>query len=147
MTSFRPALAAVAVACSLLLATEPAVATADRVRSTLSLTEVVEVLRELPRSTQQTDALERVSIDAIDRTVKETIPEALRLCPAQGLPMDLFNTSFFLSRRSLLADAKWGMPLWQDHLFIFLSRNATNATEFFRIPTSRVVELGSQVEI
>ncbi len=59
MTSFRPALAAVAVACSLLLATEPAVATADRVRSTLSLTEVVEVLRELPRSTQQTDALER----------------------------------------------------------------------------------------
>jgi KUP system potassium uptake protein len=43
--------------------------------------------------------------------------------------------------------AKWGMPLWQDHLFIFLSRNATNATEFFRIPTSRVVELGSQMTI
>ena len=37
--------------------------------------------------------------------------------------------------------------LWQDHLFIFLSRNATNATEFFRIPTSRVVELGSQMTI
>ena len=44
------------------------------------------------------------------------------------------STSFFLSRRTLLADGKHGMPLWQDHLFIFLSRNATNATEFFRIP-------------
>ncbi len=65
----------------------------------------------------------------------------------RGLSFDIMSTSFFLSRRTLLADGKWGMPLWQDHLFIFLSRNATNATEFFRIPTSRVVEMGSQLTI
>ena len=64
-----------------------------------------------------------------------------------GLSFDIMSTSFFLSRRTLLADGKHGMPLWQDHLFIFLNRNATNATEFFRIPYSRVVELGSQLTI
>ncbi len=64
-----------------------------------------------------------------------------------GLSFDIMSTSFFLSRRTLLADGKHGMPLWQDHLFIFLNRNATNATEFFRIPTSRVVELGTQLTI
>ncbi len=64
-----------------------------------------------------------------------------------GLSFDIMQTSFFLSRRTLLADGKHGMPLWQDHLFIFLNRNATNATEFFRIPTSRVVEMGSQLTI
>jgi KUP system potassium uptake protein len=63
------------------------------------------------------------------------------------LSFDIMSTSFFLSRRTLLADGKHGMPLWQDHLFIFLNRNATNATEFFRIPTSRVVEMGSQLTI
>jgi len=64
-----------------------------------------------------------------------------------GLSFEVMQTSFFLSRRTLLADGKHGMPLWQDHLFIFLNRNATNATEFFRIPTSRVVELGTQLTI
>jgi KUP system potassium uptake protein len=64
-----------------------------------------------------------------------------------GLSFDIMSTSFFLSRRTLLADGKHGMPLWQDHLFIFLNRNATNATEFFRIPTSRVVEMGTQLTI
>jgi len=63
------------------------------------------------------------------------------------LSFEVMSTSFFLSRRTLLADGKHGMPLWQDHLFIFLNRNATNATEFFRIPTSRVVELGTQLAI
>ncbi len=64
-----------------------------------------------------------------------------------GLSFDIMSTSFFLSRRTLLADGKHGMPLWQDHIFIFLNRNATNATEFFRIPYSRVVELGTQLTI
>lgn len=64
-----------------------------------------------------------------------------------GLSFDIMSTSFFLSRRTLIADGKHGMPLWQDHLFIFLNRNATNATEFFRIPYSRVVELGTQLTI
>jgi KUP system potassium uptake protein len=75
------------------------------------------------------------------------VSRGLQLAKKDGLTFDIMHTSFFLSRRSLIADGKWGMPLWQDHLFIFLSRNSTNATEFFRIPTSRVVELGSQMTI
>jgi KUP system potassium uptake protein len=71
----------------------------------------------------------------------------LSLAKKNGLSFDIMSTSFFLSRRTLIADGKHGMPLWQDHLYIFLSRNATNATEFFRIPTSRVVELGTQITI
>jgi KUP system potassium uptake protein len=71
----------------------------------------------------------------------------LTLAKRTGLSFDIMSTSFFLSRRTLLADGKRGMPLWQDHLFIFLNRNATNATEFFRIPNSRVVELGTQIAI
>jgi KUP system potassium uptake protein len=75
------------------------------------------------------------------------VSRGLLLAKKEGLAFDIMSTSFFLSRRTLLADGKRGMPLWQDHLYIFLSRNATNATEFFRIPTSRVVELGTQVTI
>jgi KUP system potassium uptake protein len=71
----------------------------------------------------------------------------LTLAKKTGLSFDIMSTSFFLSRRTLLADGKRGMPLWQDHLCICLSRNATNATEFFRIPTSRVVEMGTQIAI
>ncbi len=75
------------------------------------------------------------------------VSRGLLMAKKHGLVFDIMSTSFFLSRRTLLADGKRGMPLWQDHLFIFLSRNATSATEFFRIPTSRVVELGTQVTI
>jgi KUP system potassium uptake protein len=69
-------------------------------------------------------------------------------CPAarsQGVKLEVMKTSFFLSRRTVLPSAQSGMPLWQDHLFIFLTRNATNATDFFHIPSGRAVELGNQV--
>jgi KUP system potassium uptake protein len=56
-------------------------------------------------------------------------------------------SSHVTARRTLLADGKRGVPRRQDHVFIFLSRNATNATEFLRIPTSCVVELGNQITI
>jgi KUP system potassium uptake protein len=75
------------------------------------------------------------------------VTQGLQLARKCGFAFDIMHTSFFLSRRTLLPDGKWGMPLWQDHIFIFLSRNSTNATEFFRIPTSRVVEMGSQMVI
>lgn len=65
----------------------------------------------------------------------------------RGLQYDIMTTSFFLSRRALVPTSKSAMPMWQDLLFIFLARNATNATEFFHIPTSRVVELGNQVAV
>ena len=55
------------------------------------------------------------------------------------------TTSFFLGRRTIKAAPHSGMPAWQDHLFIALSKQAIDATEFFSIPSDRVVELGAQV--
>jgi KUP system potassium uptake protein len=57
------------------------------------------------------------------------------------------STSFFVSRRSIKPAARSGMPLWQDKLFIGLARNANDATDFFQIPTGRVVEVGTQVTV
>jgi KUP system potassium uptake protein len=65
----------------------------------------------------------------------------------KGLKFDIMKTSFFLSRRTVVPSEKSGMPIWQDHLFIFLARNATNATDFFHIPSGRAVELGNQVMV
>ncbi|MDB5534278.1 MAG: kup, partial [Hyphomicrobiales bacterium] len=55
--------------------------------------------------------------------------------------------SFFLGRRSLKASPTSGMPLWQDQLYIALAKQSANATDFFSIPSDRVVELGAQVKI
>ena len=75
------------------------------------------------------------------------IPRALAICRKQGWKFDIMTTSFFLSRRSLKASPNSGMPLWQDRLFIGLARTAADATEYFQIPTGRVVEIGTQVAI
>ena len=75
------------------------------------------------------------------------VPRALGLCRKQGLKFDIMSTSFFLGRRSVVASARQGMPLWQDKLFIFLMRNAANPTDFFHSPPGRVVELGTQVSV
>jgi len=76
------------------------------------------------------------------------LPKALAVMrKMQGLKFDIMNTSFFLGRRSVVASATSGMPLWQDKLFIFLMKNAANPTDFFRIPPGRVVELGAQVTV
>jgi KUP system potassium uptake protein len=75
------------------------------------------------------------------------VPHLLALARRRGLNFDIMQTSFFLGRRSIKPSANSGMPLWQDNLFIFLSREATNATDFFHIPSGRVVEMGSQVTV
>jgi KUP system potassium uptake protein len=75
------------------------------------------------------------------------VPKALGVCRRQGLKFDIMATSFFLGRRSVVASATSGMPLWQDRIFIFLLRNAANPTDFFHIPPGRVVELGAQVTV
>jgi KUP system potassium uptake protein len=75
------------------------------------------------------------------------VVKALTAARAQGLKFDIMKTSFFLSRRTVIPSQKSGMPLWQDHLFIYLARNATNATDFFHIPSGRAVELGNQVMV
>nr|WP_244514850.1 potassium transporter Kup [Ensifer sp. LCM 4579] len=73
------------------------------------------------------------------------IPKAMAICRKQGWKFDVMSTSFFVSRRSLKASASSGLPLWQARLFIALAGTAADATEYFRIPTGRVVELGTQV--
>jgi KUP system potassium uptake protein len=75
------------------------------------------------------------------------VPRALADCKRQGLKFDIMTTSFFLGRRKVVPDARSGMPLWQDRLFIFLQKNAANPTEFFHIPPGRVIELGAQMTV
>jgi KUP system potassium uptake protein len=75
------------------------------------------------------------------------VPKALAVARKQGLHFDIMSTSFFLSRRSLKVAAKSGMPAWQDRLYIGLARSANDATDFFQIPTGRVVEVGTQVTV
>jgi len=75
------------------------------------------------------------------------IPRALAIARKQGWRFDIMSTSFYLSRRALKPAAQSGMPRWQDRLFIALARSASDATDFFQIPTGRVVEIGTQVTI
>lgn len=75
------------------------------------------------------------------------IPKALAVARKLGWTFDIMSTSFFLSRRSLKPAARSGMPLWQDRLYIALAKSASDATDFFQIPTGRVVEVGTQVTV
>jgi KUP system potassium uptake protein len=75
------------------------------------------------------------------------VPKGLAIARRQGWQFDIMSTSFFLSRRSLRPSPQSGMPTWQDHLFIWLARSASDATDFFQIPTGRVVEVGTQVTV
>ncbi|MGO4572175.1 potassium transporter Kup [Microvirga sp. 2TAF3] len=75
------------------------------------------------------------------------IPRGLAILRKQGFKFDIMATSFFLSRRSIRPAAQSGMPLWQDKLFISLAKSASDATDFFQIPTGRVVEVGTQVTV
>jgi KUP system potassium uptake protein len=75
------------------------------------------------------------------------IPKALEACGAKGLEFNLDKTSFFLSREVVVPKLAPPMMLWRELFFIWMLRNAQSATDFFRIPTNRVVELGTLVEI
>jgi KUP system potassium uptake protein len=75
------------------------------------------------------------------------VPETIESIQACGLPFELMDTTFFLSRESIVATDRPGMARWRDKLFVFMQRNATPATAFFQIPGNRLVELGTQVEI
>jgi KUP system potassium uptake protein len=75
------------------------------------------------------------------------IPKTLAVARKLGLQFDIMSTSFFLSRRALRRAQHSGMPRWQDRLFISLARSANDATDYFQIPTDRVVEVGTQVNI
>ena len=108
--------------------------------------------------TPRVDPAERVKMETISEkfsTVRlrfgfmesPNVPKALVIARKLGWQFDIMATSFFVSRRSLKPSAQSGMPLWQDHLFIAMSRSANDATDYFQIPTGRVVEVGTQVTI
>jgi KUP system potassium uptake protein len=75
------------------------------------------------------------------------VPKALAIARKQGWSFDIMSTSFFLSRRALKPATHSALPRWQDRLFIGLAKTASDATDFFQIPTGRVVEVGTQVTI
>src|SRR6478735_7518157 len=75
------------------------------------------------------------------------VPAALKEISRCGAKFEMMQTSFFLSRQTLIAGKQTGMALWREKLFAWMMRNAATPMEFFRLPANRVVELGSQVEI
>jgi len=101
---------------------------------------------------------ERVRIEPVGRTFsrvalrfgymeRPNVPQALGIARKLGWQFDIMSTSFFVSRRKLRPAARSSMPVWQDRLFISLARAADDATDYFQIPTGRVVEVGTQVMI
>ena len=108
--------------------------------------------------TPRVDPDERVRIEPVGETFTRivlrfgfmespNVPKALAIARKHGFSFDIMSTSFFLSRRSLKPAARSGMPRWQDRLFIMLTRFAKDASDYFQIPTGRVVEVGTQVTI
>ena len=108
--------------------------------------------------TPRVPAAERVRIEPVGKTFSRVrlrfgfmetpnVPRALAIARKLGWQFDIMSTSFFLSRRSLRPAAHSGMPRWQDRLFIHLARAANDATDYFQIPTGRVVEVGTQVTV
>jgi KUP system potassium uptake protein len=75
------------------------------------------------------------------------IPDALRKAERKGLHCDPMQSSYFLSRETVIPSSKPGMAMWREHIFAWMSRSATSAMDFFNIPPNRVVELGTQIEI
>ena len=75
------------------------------------------------------------------------VPRALRLCAAKGLIVPPFETSYFLSRETIVPTPGTGMAAWRERLFAGMSRNAGSVVEFFRLPDNAVVELGTRVQI
>jgi KUP system potassium uptake protein len=80
-------------------------------------------------------------------TEEPDVPALLDTCGNRGLEFDMMDTSFFVSRETLIASVAPGMALWRERLFVALAKMAVKATDFFHVPTNRVVELGTQVEL
>ncbi len=108
--------------------------------------------------TPRVDLAERVRIEPVGETFSRVVlrfgfmetpnvPKALAVARKLGWQFDIMSTSFFLSRRLLKPATRSGMPRWQDRLFIALTRSANDATDYFQIPTGRVVEVGTQVTV
>ncbi|CAN5808403.1 potassium transporter Kup [soil metagenome] len=75
------------------------------------------------------------------------IPNALALCEPFGLIFEPMETSYFISRQTIISTPNSGMAMWREGLFVALSRNARDAADYYQIPSNRVIEVGAQVEI
>jgi KUP system potassium uptake protein len=75
------------------------------------------------------------------------IPRALEMCNTHGLRIDTFQTSFFVSRETVVPTRGAGMAHWREKLFATMSRNAGSVVEFFKLPNNSVIELGTRVQI
>ena len=75
------------------------------------------------------------------------IPDILRLCAVKGLEFEMMETSFFIARQTVISVPGQGMAPWREHLYVAMQRNARTAADYYQIPTNRVIELGTQVEI
>ena len=75
------------------------------------------------------------------------VPELLKLCQPHGLNFREMETTYFLSRETVIPSDRRGLAVWRKSLFALMSRNAQPANAFFRLPPNRVVELGMQVEL
>lgn len=75
------------------------------------------------------------------------IPKTLSMCKEYGYQFDMLSTSFFVSRQTLISIPLSGMAKWREQLFIWISRNARNAADYYQIPSNRVIELGARMEI
>ncbi|RZI44140.1 potassium transporter Kup [Herbaspirillum sp. HC18] len=75
------------------------------------------------------------------------IPQVLEQCRKAGLEFDMMETSFFISRQNVIPKVGSGLALWREALFATMSRNARDAADYYRVPSNRVIELGTQVEI
>jgi len=104
------------------------------------------------------DPAERARVEVISETFSRivlrfgfmetpNVPQALATARKLGWHFDIMSTTFFLSRRTLRPAVTSSMPRWQDQLFITLARSANDATDYFQVPTERVVEVGTQVKI
>jgi KUP system potassium uptake protein len=120
--------------------------------------EHIVILNVQTAHTPRVASKDRVQIEPIDASFmrvilrfgymeRPNVPRALAIARKLGWQFDIMSTSFFLSRRALRPAPHSGMPRWQDRLFINLARSANDATDYFQIPTNRVVEVGTQVNI
>ena len=75
------------------------------------------------------------------------VPKALIQARKQGEKFEIMSTSFFLNRRSFRSGKNEGLPIWQEGLFVAMTKSASNATDFYRLPANRVIELGQQLTI
>ncbi|HJV72606.1 MAG TPA: potassium transporter Kup [Noviherbaspirillum sp.] len=75
------------------------------------------------------------------------IPATLQLCKDAGLEFEMMSTSFFISRQNVIPKVGQGMALWRESMYALMSRNARDAADYYHVPSNRVIELGTQVEI